>query len=184
MAQAAGQNRLNLPLRIVFQDEARFGRLSDPRRCWAPAPLRPLVRVALIREYVYAYAAASPQDSGLVWMSSAKMDTVNMNAFLKHVSQSYPNEFVLMVLDGSPSHRSKDLSVPENMLLIRLPAYSPELNPAERLWEELCEKEFANRVFDSLGAAIAQAARGLKRLENVPAFLRSLTGWHWILKSF
>lgn len=184
MAEVSEQNRLNLPLRVVFQDEARFGRLSDPRRCWAPAPLRPLVPVALVREYTYAYAAVSPKDGGLAWMLSAKMDTQNMSAFLKHVSESYPNEFVLMVLDGAPSHRSHDLRVPDNMAIVRLPAYSPELNPAERLWEEIREKEFANRVFDSLGAAIAQAARGLKRLEDMPNFLRSLTGWDWILSSF
>jgi transposase-like protein len=175
---------LNLPLRVVFQDEARFGRLSDPRRCWAPAPLRPLVPVALVREYTYAYAAVSPEDGGLVWMLSAKMDTLNMGAFLRHVSETYRNDFVLMVLDGAPSHRSHDLRVPDNMALIRLPAYSPELNPAERLWEEIREKEFANRVFESLGAAMAQAARGLKRLEKLPEFLRSLTGWDWILGSF
>ncbi|MBW1700379.1 MAG: hypothetical protein JRK26_26795 [Deltaproteobacteria bacterium] len=53
----------------------------------------------------------------------------------------------------------------------------------ELLWDELREKEFANRVFDSLGAAIAQAARGLKRLELDPEFLQSLTGWNWILSS-
>jgi hypothetical protein len=58
------------------------------------------------------------------------------------------------------------------------------LNPAERLWDEIREKEFANRVFESLGAAMAQAARGLKRLEELPEFLRSLTGWDWILDSF
>jgi transposase-like protein len=184
VAQASEKNRLKLPLRVVFQDEARFGRLSDPRRCWAPAPLRPLVPLALVREYTYAYAAVSPQDGNLAWMLSAKMDTLNMNAFLRHTSRRYPTDFVLMVLDGAPSHRSQDLQVPENMALIRLPAYSPELNPAERLWEELREKEFANRVFDSLGAAISQAAKGLKRLENIPNFLRSLTGWDWILSSF
>ena len=171
-------------MRVVFQDEARFGRLSDPRRCWAPVPLRPLVPVALVREYTYAYAAVSPHDGDLIWMLSAKMDTLHMSAFLDHVSRSYPDEFVLMVLDGAPSHRSHELRVPMNMALIRLPAYSPELNPAERLWEELREKEFANRVFDSLGAAIAQAARGLKRLQNAPSFLHSLTGWDWILNSF
>ena len=170
-------------MRVVFQDEARFGRLSDPRRCWAPAPLRPLVSVALVREYTYAYAAVSPQDGALAWMLAAKMDTLNMNSFLRHVSKHYPDEFVVMVLDGAPSHRSKDLKVPDNMSLLHLPAYSPELNPAERLWEELREKEFANRVFDSLGAAIAQAARGMRRLECVPDFLHSLTGWNWILSS-
>lgn len=67
-------------------------------------------------------------------------------------------------------------------MLLRLLPYSPELNPA-RLWEELREKEFANVVFDSLGAAIAQAARGMRRLEHSSEALQSLTGWKWILES-
>ena len=167
----------------MFQDEARFGRLSDPRRCWAPAPLRPKVGLALIREYTYAYAAVTPEDGALDWMLAPKMDTINMEAFLNHVSQEHPEDFVLMVVDGAPSHRSHQLCVPENMALVRLPPYSPELNPVEHLWEEIREKEFGNQVFDSLGAAIAQAARGLKRLQNSPAALRSLTGWYWILTS-
>lgn len=167
----------------MFQDEARFGRLSDPRRCWAPAPLRPVVRVALVREYTYAYAAVSPQDGALDWMLTAKMDTLNMSAFLDHVSQRHVDDYIVMVLDGASSHRSHDLCIPGNMALVRLPSYSPELNPAERLWEEIREKEFANRVFDSLGEAIAQAALGLKRLELMPDGLQSLTGWPWILGS-
>lgn len=178
------ENTANLPVRVLFQDEARFGRLSDPRRCWAPAPLRPLVPVALIREYTYAYAAVAPFDGSLDWMLAAKMDTITMGAFLRHVSRRHPDEFVVMILDGAPSHRASFLQVPKNMKLLRLPPYSPELNPAERLWEELREKEFANTVFDSLGAAIAQAARGLRRLEQSPVALHSLTGWQWILRSF
>jgi len=85
---------------------------------------------------------------------------------------------------GLPSHRAHHLRVPDNMALVRLSPYSPELNPAERLWDELREKDFANRVFDSLGAAIAYTARGLKRLDNTAEALRSLTGWDWILSSF
>ncbi len=69
------------------------------------------------------------------------------------------------------------------MVLVRLPSYSPELNPAERLWDELREKEFTNKVFDSLDAAIAQLAHGLWRLEYSPEALQSLTGWQWILES-
>ena len=184
MAEASERNIGGLPVRVTFQDEARFGRLSDPRRCWAPAPIRPLVGVALIREYVYVVATVSPKDGVLDWMIAPKSDTLHMNAFLRHVSEKHREEFVVMVLDGAPSHRSQGLEIPKNVCLVRLPSYSPELNPAERLWEELREKEFANRVFDSLGAAIAQAARGLKRLEtNAPA-LRSLTAWDWIIASF
>lgn len=167
----------------MFQDEARFGRMSDPRRCWAPAPLRPLVKVALVREYTYAYAAVSPADGCLDWMLASKMDRITMQGFLYHVSQKHPNEYIVMVIDGAPSHRAKDLCIPRNIALVRLPPYSPELNPAERLWEELREKEFANKIFDSLGAAMAQAVRGLKRLEQLPSMLQSLTGWDWIFGS-
>jgi transposase len=116
-------------------------------------------------------------------MVAPKMDRITMQSFLRHVSQQHPDEYIVMVIDGAPSHRAKDLQIPRNMALIRLPPYSPELNPAERLWEELREKDFANRVFDSLGAAMAQAIRGLKRLELSPDYLRSMTGWNWILRS-
>jgi transposase len=167
----------------MFQDEARFGRLNDPRRCWAPAPCRPTVGLALVREYTYAYAAVAPEDGSLDWMLAPKMDTTNMTAFLNHVAQQHAQEFVLIVIDGAPSHRSQQLCVPDNMALVRLPCYSPELNPVEHLWDEIREKEFGNRVFDSLGAAMAQAAWGLKRFQNSPAALRSLTGWNWILNS-
>ncbi len=68
------------------------------------------------------------------------------------------------------------LCIPNRMSLVRLPAYSPELNPVEHLWGEMREKDFANRVFDSLGSAMAQAALGLKRLENSPRSVKRLTG--------
>lgn len=167
----------------MFQDEARFGRISDPRKCWAPAPLRPMVKLALVREYVYAYAAVSPKDGVIDWMLGGKMDTVSMGAFLRLVANKHPEEFVMMVVDGAPSLRAIHLRVPKNMALVKLPPYSPELNPVEHLWDELREKEFANQVFETLGAVIAQAARGLKKMEEYPDGLRSLTGWDWILKS-
>lgn len=167
----------------MFQDEARFGRRSDPRKCWAPVSLRPVVKLALVREYVYAYAAVSPQDGVIDWMLGGKMDTISMGAFLRQVSNKHPEEFVMMVLDGASSHCAKHLRIPKNMVLVKLPPYSPELNPVEHLWDELREKKFANRVFKTLGAVIAQAVRGLKQMEDNSYRLQSLTGWDWILKS-
>jgi len=183
LAEAVTKNDEKLPVRVMFQDEARFGRMSDPRRCWAPRPLRPLVKKTLIREYIYAYAAVTPVDGQLDWMLGSKMDTKTMNVFLRQVSQKHPKEFVVMILDGAPSHRSFQLEIPKNMVLLRLPPYSPELNPVEHLWDELREKEFANKVFDSLDSAIAQLAYGMYRLESMPTALQSLTGWNWILES-
>ena len=51
LGEARAQNVQNRPVRLMFEDEARFGRISDPRKCRAPAPLRPIVRQALVRQY-------------------------------------------------------------------------------------------------------------------------------------
>ena len=180
MATACMNNQKNLPIRLMFQDEARFGRLSDPRACWAPAPSRPTVSLALIREFRYEYAAVSPWDGGLDYMTSEKMNTDNMSRFLVQVSETHEQDFMVMVLDGASSHKCKELKVPGNIALVFLPPYSPELNPAEQIWNTLRRDYFANRVFDSLNAATLQAENGLARLASNRKALKSLTNWPWI----
>jgi len=148
-----------------------------------PVSLGPVVTLALVREYVYAYSTVSPQDGVIDWMLGGKMDTISMGEFLRLVSNKHPEKFVMMVLDGAASHCAKHLRIPKNMVLVKLPSYLPELNLVELLWDALREKEFANRVFKTLGAVIAQAVRGLKQMEDNPYRLQSLTGWECILKS-
>ncbi len=135
------------PVRLMFQDEARFGRMVRIRRCWSPRPLRPVVDNGYERQFVYVYGAVGPAKGTLDWMICKEMNTDRMNQFLAQVSRTHSNEFIIMVVDGASSHRSKDLEVPENIRLHRLPGYSPELNPQEHVWDELREKEFPNRVF-------------------------------------
>lgn len=180
MAAACLKNENQWPVRLMFQDEARFGRMSDPRSCWAPAPHRPVVNLALIREFRYQYAAVSPWDGSLDFMTTEKMNTENMTRFLAQVSQAHKEEFIVMVVDGASSHRSKDLVIPENVALVRLPPYSPELNPAEQIWNILRRNYFANRIFESLNAATAQAEFGLAEMAANKASVKSLTNWPWI----
>lgn len=177
LTPAAVQGR---PIRILFQDEARFGRMVRIRRCWSPAPFRPTVNNGYERQFVYAYGAVSPKQGELDWMMSREMNASRMGQFLGQVSQAHPNEFMIMVVDGASSHKSKDLVIPENIRLLPLPSYSPELNPQEHVWDELREKEFPNRVFEHLDAVTLQLEHGLKRLANDTNGLRSLTNWPWI----
>jgi len=86
-----------------------------------------------------------------------------------------------MVVDGASSHVSKDLAVPENIRLLRLPPYAPELNPQEHVWDEIREKEFPNRVFNDLCSVIHQLESGLPRLAANTIGLHSLTAWPWIV---
>ena len=165
---------------LMFADEARFGRMSDPRACWAPAPHRPVVNLALIREFRYEYAAVSPWDGCLDYMTVEKMNTDSMTRFLAQLSAAHSEAFVVMVLDGASSHKSKELKIPDNVSLIPLPPYSPELNPAEQIWNTLRRDYFANRVFDSLDAATSQAEHGLAQMAADNPAVRRLTNWPWI----
>jgi hypothetical protein len=168
-------------VRLMFQDEARFGRMVRIRRCWSPAPMRPVVDNGYERQFVYVYGAVSPIQGDLDWLIFSEMNTERMNEFLRHVSRAHRRDFIVMVLDGASSHRSRELVVPENLRLLRLPGYSPELNPQEHVWDELREKEFPNRVFDSLEGVIMQLREGLPRLARDKRGLRSLTAWPWII---
>ena len=170
------------PVRLMFQDEARFGRMVRPRRCCAPAPLRPVISNGYERQFVYVYGAVSPVQGELDWWLCREMNTVRMGEFLQQVSQAHPRELIVMVLDGASSHKAKHLTIPDNIRLLALPPYAPELNPQEHVWDELREKEFPNRVFNHLEAVIRQLEQGLPRLATDSKGLRSLTAWPWIIR--
>jgi len=178
--EAARQAKRGLALRLMFEDEARFGRMREPRRAWAPPGVRPLVGTRIEREYSYAYAAVSPHDGALVSLVLPEVNAELMSLFLAEVARRYAPTFILLVLDGAGWHRAGELVVPTNMRLESLPARSPELNPAEHLWEEIREKWLRNQLFLHQQAVERQVEKGLAALERDPQRVASLTGFTWV----
>jgi len=148
----------------MFQDEARFGRISDTRYCWARRPLRPMVKAMLTHQYTYAYGAVSPLDGRFDSLVLPHVNTECMQLFIAEIGRRYPGENIVMVVDGAGWHQSKNFALPENLRLHFLPPYSPELNPQEHIWDELREKYFHNQAFDSLDA-LARIFHGIGRNE-------------------
>ena len=109
-------------------------------------------------------------------MIRPKMNPVRMGEYLARVQQAHADEFIVMVADGAGSHVSKELVVPRNIRLLRLPPYAPELNPQEHVWDEIRKREFPNRVFADLASVTRQLKQGLPRLAADTRHLRSLTG--------
>lgn len=165
----------------MFQDEARFGRISDVRRCWAPKPLRPICQGMLTHEYTYAYGAVDASTGQLDSLILPHVNTDCMQLFLNEVSARHPEERIVMVIDGAGWHRSVALKAPENIYLLKLPPYAPELNPIEHVWDELREKFFHNRVFKSLDALEDHLVLALKTFEENPSNVRSIVSWPWIM---
>jgi hypothetical protein len=165
---------------LLFQDEARFGRISDQRRCWAPWPLHPAVGQQIVREFVYGLAAVSPFDGELCSLILPWVDTETMSVFLAHTAARFPGEDCLMLLDGAGWHRAFALRVPPTIHLLPLPPYSRELNPVEHLGEYLRENYIGNHVFSSLDAVINQLGTGLHHLHTHPELVQSMACFDWL----
>jgi transposase len=171
------------PIRLMFQDEARFGRINDVRRCWAPKPLRPVCQAMLTHEYTYAYAAVDVASGEVDSLILPHVNTPCMQIFLDEVAARHADQHILMVLDGAGWHTGGELKVPSNIRLLPLPPYAPELNPVEHVWDELREKHFHNLVFDSLDALEDQLEASLRTLEDDPDRIRSIVAWPWIMSA-
>jgi len=167
-------------VRVLFQDESRFGCISDLRRCWAPVHMRPQVGHQVIREYVYTLGAVCPQDGALVSLVMPWVDAEVMSIFLTHTAAAFSTDFCLMFLDGAGWHRADELRVPDSMKLMALPPYSPELNPVEQVWKHLRQNHFANAVFDTLDDVERVLCRGLRTLAGQPHLVRSMTNFRWL----
>ena len=141
----------------MFQDEARFGRISDTRYCWCRRPARPLVHAMVTQQYTDAYGAVSPQDGRFDSLVLPHVNSDCMQIFIDEIASRYPDDNVVMVLDGAGWHKSQTLHLPDHLRQWFLLPYSPELNPQEHL------------------------VQGLRDLENSPAQVKSITAWDWII---
>jgi len=178
--EATAKLPAGMPVKILFQDEARFGRLSDQRRCWAPMGTRPTVGRQVIREFIYAIAAVCPQTGEIPSLIMPWVDTEIMSVFLAHTALELKGAHCLMFLDRASWHIAKDLRVPKNITLLSLPPYSPELNPAEHIWDHLRENYFGNEVFDSLDSVENTLCSGLNALGKNNKLVSSLTYFDWL----
>ena len=140
-----------------------------------PPSIRPQAPRQVVREYTYVYAAVAPAEGKMTSLILPSADTQMMEVFLSHVSSTFANYFVLMQVDQASWHLRPELTIPENIRLIAQPAYSPELNPVEHVWEELREKQLSNLALPSLEEVIAKVCEGLNQLQDDPERLRSLT---------
>ena len=105
----------------MFQDEARFGRISDTRYCWCRRPARPLVHAMVTQQYTDAYGTVSPQDGRFDRLVLPHVNSDCMQIFIDEIASRYPDDNVVMVLDGAGWHKSQTLHLPDHLRLLFLP---------------------------------------------------------------
>ncbi len=103
----------------------------------------PSVAKQMIREYVYAYSALSPQSGDCYSMISPFCNTEAMSEFLGQLSNYYKHYRIILILNKAGWHTGQLLQLADNIQLLHLNPYSPELNPVELLWREIRKKIFS-----------------------------------------
>jgi hypothetical protein len=165
-------------------DEMRYGLMSNVRRSWSKIGVRTVIENQQEFKSRYCYSAISPIDGDAFHlMDMQNTTTEEMELFLEALQEHYPDNHLVIVWDNAPSHRSKSL-LREDMTIIHLPSYSPQLNPVERFFGEM-RKFTANRIFregmSSLSLVVEEA---LLELSHAPQKLRQLCGYDWILEQY
>lgn len=134
--------------------------------------------VRRVYEWTYLYAALDPASGESFCLYLPGMDGLCLEAFLERLGEAYAEYHLLLVLDGAPSHTSRQITPPENVSLMTLPAYSPELNPVERWFQEF-RRALSNRIFETVELLQEALTKVLGPYWEEPARLQRLTGFSW-----
>src|SRR5690242_10272701 len=166
--------------RGLVPDEARVGQQGTLTRVWARRGTRP--RAPRDRRYGWAclFGAVCPEravGAGLVLpYANAEATGLPLAEIGHHVA---PGAHAVVVLDGAGWHAAGDLAVPENLTLLPLPRYSPELNPVENVWEYLRQNKLGPRVWPDYDAIVATCCEAWNWLAAAPDRLASITRREW-----
>ena len=128
---------------LFCEDETRYGTIQDTyRRITAPG-VKPVAKVDWTYEATYLYGAVEPLTGESCFLELPYLNTTCFQIFIDHLSETFANTLNVVILDNGRFHHAKALKVPDNVILLFLPPYCPELNPIERLWQDIKAKLFS-----------------------------------------
>lgn len=160
--------------------DARVGQQGTLTRVWARRGTRPRAPRDTRYQWAYIFGAVCPARGAATGLVLPTVNTQAMNAHLAEISRSVaPGAHAVLVLDGAGWHGSAALVVPDNLSLLTLPPYSPELNPVENVWHYLRANWLAISVFDSYDAILDACCTAWNRFANDPKTVTSITERSW-----
>lgn len=167
-------------MRLFCQDESRFGLLPIHRRKITLPGVKPVSKVQYDFQYYYLYGAAAPRTGDSFFLELPYLNTDCFQVYLDEFSKAYHDSFNLLLVDRGSFHRSGSLKVPSNVALIFIPPYSPELNPIERLWEDI-KAEIADELYSDIEALKKRVASVLNEYKKTE--IRSITGYPYLMEA-
>ena len=160
--------------------DARVGQQGTLTRIWAKRGTRPRAPRDTRYQWAYLFGAVCPARGAAVGLVLPFVSTEAMNAHLAEISRNVAvGAHAVLILDGAGWHGANALVVPDNLSLLTLPPYSPELNPVENIWQYLRANWLAISVFDSYDAIVNACCAAWNRFANDPKTVASITSRAW-----
>ncbi|HJW28035.1 MAG TPA: IS630 family transposase [Saprospiraceae bacterium] len=159
-------------IRYWAQDESRLGLKTITRRRLTLKKVKPLVTVQWLFTAFYLYGVVEPLTGEYMRQTYDRVNTENFQQFLNDFSQQYFTDFHVIQTDNARFHCGNELIMPDNVMLLYQPPHSPQVNPAEQLWE-WAKGEIANQIFPNL--AVLKKTLNQLFLSKPNAFFASLT---------
>ncbi len=162
-------------------DEHRLGLQAVLRRVYAKRGQRPVVSLKPRYEWLYLFGFVCPETGQTYWLLLPGVSIIIFNLVLAELAKALglgENKRIILVMDGAGWHSSKKVQVPLGIHLIFLPPYSPELQPAERLWP-LSNEGIVNQDFKNLRELEKAQSEWCLKLVEGREQVRALTCYHW-----
>jgi len=167
-------------LKYWCQDETRLGLKTIERKKITALGIKPIGKVQWNFKAYYLYGAVAPQTGESLWLEFSHLDGVCFQIFLEQLASEYPEYLNIVQLDNGRFHYSSSLKIPDNILLLFQPPYSPELNPIERVWHYIKQK-LSWEIYENLDALKEKVRAELEELSLLT--IASITGWDYILSA-
>lgn len=169
------------PVRLFAQDESRWSLRTIPRRRITARGVNPEGETVFSTETTWLYGCIDPLDGESFFLILPTLNAAMMQRFLDTFADTYADSFNILLMDNSTAHTAKTLCLPANVALVFQPPHCPEVNPAERVWQ------------DMRGKLAWQNQPDLTALEDVlvdhihaydPATLQSLTAYPYLVEAY
>jgi len=163
-----------------LQDEARFGQQNTTTKLWAERGSRPRAVKQQQFEYAYLFGSVCITNGASEALVVPYANKDIMRLHLQQISDRTPNgRHAVIIMDGAGWHSDDIDNDFENISVIKLPPYSPELNPIEQVWRWIRENELANRCFDNYNDIVEQCCRAWDRFCSDTSRVISLCYRDW-----
>jgi transposase len=177
---AAIPSTTTLPVQVFAQDESRVGLQTIRRRRITARGVKPQGSVQHEYANCWVYGSIAPSTGERFFLLLPTLDAERMQIFLDEFARAHSSTFNLLLLDNSGAHTAKRLKVPPNVALVFQPAATPELNPAERVWQDL-KNQLAWLTFEDLDALEQEIVERLCAYDTTT--LSALTSYPYLVQA-